>query len=244
MSIVIGEKLIEFAIRIGFDDLKKDKDLVLALLPNDKSLNEGMEMEDEATGAPVFEKTVMEEFAQRLSEIPKKPSETGKDDIFERGIPDAEKLWEYIQTCNMGIRTGFPRDQQELPCLCINIGAEDEEEFLAHAGFAGGDGSKDLAAINDTSYTVTILTTNYEETLIWYVICKYALMRYRAALEGHGLQSAKVRWEDLEPGPEYLQSGTFVYQRAALFSCMKMDTIPTTPLSDITGIQLRKVDQA
>jgi hypothetical protein len=224
MAFIYAQRLLEFAIRIGFDDLQKDTDLLASIFAVDENLGSGRDLEAQT------EPLVFEEFQQRLSQIPRREVETGiAGSIFRTLIPTLQDIQTLMATANIQIIHGYPRTASDCPCISITLGGEQESQYLGDLKGRSIKGDKaylHLGAEMSAQYRLAVMTTNADETELWYHIVKYALLRYRPHLEGYGLTEQKVSWMDLEPAEEYLQSGLFMYQRVCMFDCMKQESVP------------------
>lgn len=230
MSFIYAQRLLEFAIRIGFDDLQKDPELLASVFTLDEGLGQGRDLGLDANLQPQTERLVFEEFQKRLGEIPRREVETGiAGSIFRTLIPTMQDIQSLMASVNLQIIHGFPRTASDCPCVSITLGSEQERQYL---GDLKGRSIRDdkaylhLGAEMSAQYRLAVMTTNADETELWYHIIKYALLRYRPHLEGYGLTEQKVSWMDIEPAEEYLQSGLFMYQRVCMFDCIKQESVP------------------
>ena len=237
MSFIAGQTLLEYAIRIGVDDLLKDQTLVNLAFFTDPQQNLGADMTPAGSTTKVNEPLPTDIFQQRLSEIQRSKAETGQSKIFQNMIPAIPDIWTYLQSANMAIRHGFPREAQDLPCLAITLGNEDENQYLgANKGVISvvdpsspTKETKRYGIIGSdwpTQYQIRIMTPNYDETEIWYFILKYCFSVYRVALGAYGLREIAISFGDLEPADEYIQSGLFIYQRICTIACVKEEDVP------------------
>lgn len=235
---VHGNMLIEYAIRIGTDDIIKDLSLIDQLIPDCKRLLEGREVAGEHIP------TIMDKFQKRLNEIPKKGDENDAKEMFRTTVPSPERIKAYLtqqsQESNVSIKHAYPRDSQDLPCISIISDNENESPFVGNTGGyvyeTDGAQRERHSANNSVDYSVMILTTNFDETFIWYLVIKYALMRYRQELEAYGMRNIALSWQSPQPAQEYLQSGIFVYEKTCIVSCEKTDEF------DIGGGGFNSVD--
>lgn len=233
MSFIYAERMLEFAIRIGTDDIMKDETLVDLIFFTDKHKGEGKDLTPPGASEPVREPLPWDHFQKRMAEIPRRKTETGRqgDDIFENTIPDVPDIKEYLSTANIRIMHGFPRESKDLPAISITLGNEDEtgQEYL---------GKQKQVLQSDTAryevygadfsaqYNIQIMTPNYDETIIWHKIIKYSLLRYAYALEGYGLRTLKQSWLDPELDPRWADSGLFIYNRSCIVQCVKDEDVP------------------
>jgi len=241
MSFIYAERIIEYAIRIGTDDFMKDAMLVDLAFFTDAQRNLGADLTPPG-GQQTREPLPTDYFQNRLAAIPKVIAETGMNDIFQNSIPAVPDIKKYLSEANIKITHGYPREAQDLPCLAITLGSEDETQYLGtRKGVITQTETKkqyDLIGSDwDSQYQISIITTNYDETIIWYFILKYALTTYRPALEAYGLRQAKLSFSDPEPAPEYLQGGLFVYQRVCTMSCVKAEDIPLPSSGTFSELQ-------
>lgn len=227
MSFLNAEMLLEFVIRVGVDDVQNDRTIAEELFAVDPLTQTGRDLTPPGITHPVYETTLMDAFQKRLAEIPLRESETGKTgSIFSNSIPSIPSITDYLETANVSIRHGFPRDSQDLPCISITLGNEDEKQYLGllkHTA-QSKDGKKTYLALGcdaETQYMLNIFSTNFNETVIWYHLIKRALLVYRPILEAYGLREVSVSWMDVEPASEHLQAGLFVYQRSAVVRGVK-----------------------
>lgn len=234
MSMVYGERLIEFAIRVGVDDLIKDPTIANLMFFTDKHLGEGTPLTPAAGDptAPTSEKLIMDAFQERIAALPKTKEETGlsSDGIFHNSIQAVPDIQEYFRTANIAIKHGFPREAQDLPCLAITLGNEEESQYLGtQKGTLLKDNGDRYAVTGsdwETQYQISIITPNYDETVVWYYVLKYCLTAYRPHIEAYGLRQQKLSFMDVEPAAEYLQAGLFIYQRTCILSCVKDEDVP------------------
>jgi len=228
MAFLNGQLFLEFAIRIGTDDLMKRPEMLDWIFKANPHINEGVVIS--ADGEPIErEKEINDYFYQRLSEIPRTNAEITLPSIFRNNFTQTPDVAEYLRTANISIKHQFPRDSADLPCISIILGNEAEEQYIGHSlGKAQVAGTQyELLGVNqDVVYNLMILSTNENELTIWGNIIKYSLLKYRRELEGLGLKKARVSMGDPEPAAEYLQSGHFVYQRSITFQCEKLDYFP------------------
>jgi len=227
MGLIYAERLIEYAIRVGVDDLQNDKELVRLAFPVDKKINAGADVTPDGAEQKVFEPLPMDYFQTRLSEIPKVKGETGKQDIFANSMPGIDDVYSYLNKDDLSFKIthGFPREPGDLPAIAITLGNEDESQYLG--GQKGRIGKYVIVGSDFSSqYQVHILTPNYDETIIWYFILKYCFLRYRPIMEIYGMRQIKISFLDPEPAPEYLQAGIFIYQRTCILACVKDEDIP------------------
>lgn len=233
MSFVYCERLIEFAIRVGVDDVVKDPTLLNLMFGAEKHLKEGADLTPPGQEAgSVREPLPFDYFQKRLQEIPKRQAETGKQEIFANSIPSIPDVSEYLQTANIRIMHGFPREEKDLPAISITLGNEDESGGQQYLG-----GIKDtVQAANkryeiigsdwSSQYMIQILSPNYDETVIWYFLIKYALTRYRRHIEGYGMRQQNLSWMDVELASQFVESGLYIYQRSCILSCVKSEDVP------------------
>jgi hypothetical protein len=231
MSFVCAEHLIEYAIRIGVDDIQKDPNLVNFMFYTEKHLQEGADLTPPGQEAgSVREPLPYDYFQKRLLEIPKRQAETGQQDIFKNTIPQVPDIIDYLSTANVRIVHGFPRDEKDLPAISITLGNEDEKQYLGmEKGTVQVDGGKKYTIVGadaPAQYMIRILSPNYDETVVWYYIIKYALWRYRKHIEGYGMREQSVSWLDVDLAQQYVESGLYIYQRSAVLSCVKDEDIP------------------
>lgn len=231
MSFVLGQKLIEYAIRVGVDDVQKNPDLVRMMFMATKLENEGRDLTPTGQAQKVREPLVMDYFQQRIAQLPKSKGETGLNDLFKNSNQALDDIAQYLQECNMSIRQGYPQEAKDLPCIAITLGNEDENQYLGQLKGRYVDDAKNKAykAVGSdwaTQYNIQIITTNYDEVEIWYHLLKYSFLTYRSAMEAYGLRNQRISFLDMEPAPEYLQAGAFAYQRTCIFNAEKDEVIP------------------
>ena len=111
---IYAEKLIEYAIRIGVDDIQEDPTLLDLMFFTDKQMNQGTDLTPNNQSKKVYESLPTDFFQRRLLEIPKRKSETGQIDIFKNSIPSIPDIKEYLSTATMNIIHGFPREARDL----------------------------------------------------------------------------------------------------------------------------------
>lgn len=232
MSFIYGERLIEYAIRIGTDDLMKSQELVDYLFYPTKNLNQGRNVTPPDSPQNVYEKLPFDYFQERLSKIPRTPSETGDLDLFKNPFPTIPDIIAYLNECNISIVHGYPPAGGNLPCISIVLGNEDETKFLGgqqidYENGLGGKPSTEKGSNFNAQYNVSILSTNYDEVELWYFIMKYSIMAYKAVLDGYGLSNIAMSFMDIEPAPDYIQAGLFCYQRTMILSTVKQESIMT-----------------
>jgi len=226
MSFLNAEMLLEYVIRVGVDDVQKDQTIAEELFSVDFLTNKGRDLTPPGVTEPVYEQTLMDTFQKRLAEIPRTASDDpNSESIFTNTIPSMPSITDYLKTANIAIRHGYPRDGQDLPMISITLGNEDERQYLGllkHTA-QGPDGKSYLAlgCDSETQYMLNILSTNFNETIIWYHLLKRAFLVYRPILEAYGLRECSISWTDPEPAPEYMQGGIFVYQRSCIVRGVK-----------------------
>lgn len=231
MGYFYAERLIEYAIRVGTDDLQTNQKLVNLMFPVDKKTGAGTDMTPPGATEKVVEQLPMDYFQKRLREIPKLKAETGQQEIFKNSLPEIGDIYEYLNKNDLNFRIthGFPREAQDLPCISITLGNEEESQYLGgQKGAVDGKGTRYVLVGSDWSsqYNINILSPNYDETILWYHILKYCFTVYRPVLEAYGMRQINCTWTDPEPAAEYLQSGLFVYQRTCILSCVKDEDVP------------------
>jgi len=208
----------------------RNPSIIDLMFHTDKHLMEGRELTPSGSPTPVREPLPMDYFQQRIAALPRTAQETGMQDIFQNSLPAVPDIREYLRTANLKLIHGFPREAADLPCISITLGNEDESQYLAgqKQHMQGADGKvydfvgSDWAA----QYNINVITPNYDETVIWYFLIKRALTIYRPHIEAYGMREQKMSWMDVEPAPEYLQAGLFVYQRSCILSCVKDEDVP------------------
>lgn len=227
MSLVGAPSLIEFAIRVGIDDILKDPNVLRYLLNASPLTNEGPVMSPAGSSPVTHDPLPMDYFQQRLKLVPHLGDETGKTDIFRNSIPRVEDVQKILGEGNMKIIHGFPQDTQDIPCLSIVLGNEDEgggggQQYLGTQKkvVQTPDGRRyvSLGSEMDAQFNLQILSTNYDETMAWYYAIKYSLWAYRKHIMAYGFNGQRMTWQDIEPAPEYLQAGLFVYSRGCVLS--------------------------
>ncbi len=231
MAFVFAERLIEFAIRIGTDDVMKDPTQLQLMFFVSDLVNKGANMSPDSVTPKVHEKLPMDFFQQRLAEIPRTKSEVNSSNIFKDELPVIPDIAEYMKTANIKIIHGYPREAGDLPCISITLGNEEEStKYLggekATINAAGGKKYKILGSDWGSQINVSIMTTNYDELVIWHRIILTSLLKYRVALESYGMRNQNMAWADIEPAAEYLQGGIFAYQRTCILSCDKEQDVP------------------
>jgi len=238
---ITAELLIEYAIRIGTNDIMQDLSILDDLFKADKLLHQGKDLTPPGSTDPVFEQLIMDEFQAKLATIPRKQGETPFQDIFQNSMPTVEDVKKYLSTAALSIIHGFPRQPNDLPTISITLGGEDEEQYVgAKFRSVGPDGKEYWNVGSDLSaqYHISVISTNYDEVLIWYHLIKYSLWRYRHAIEAYGFRQTGFTWMDVEPAQDYLQAGLFVYQRSCILRGEKEEnvTVRTTGYSQLTSI--------
>jgi len=225
---ITAELLIEYAIRIGTNDIMQDLTIIDELFKADKLLNQGMDLTPPDASEPIYEKLIMDEFQAKLKNVPRKQGETPFQEIFANSLPSIDDIKAYLATAAISIIHGFPRQPNDLPTISITLGSEDEEQYLGakyDTGDIDGNVSTIVGADMVSQYHLSIITTNYDELVIWYHLIKYCLWRYRHALEAYGFREQSFTWMDVEPSAEYLQAGLFVYQRTCILRGTKEEQI-------------------
>ena len=235
---ITAELLIEYAIRIGTNDIMLNPEILEEIFYVDKLLNQGTDLTPPDSTVEIHEKLIMDEFQEKLKSVPRKQGETPFSDVFKNSMPDIETIKEYLKTASISIIHGFPRQPEDIPTISITLGSEDEEQYLG-AKSEGTDitGKRIVFLGSDvsTQYHISVLTTNYDELVIWYHIIKYSLWRYRHAIEAYGLREQSFTWMDIEPSAEYLQAGLFIYQRTCILRGKKEEHL-TVELKGYTGL--------
>jgi len=247
MSFINGPMFLEYVIRVGFDDLVNSRDLMNQIFIHSDRVNEGDDLAPDGS-EPFHDPLLMDEFQERLKQIPRRPGETGMTTIWRNFYITTDQVLEALNQANIKIIHGFPRTSEDLPCISLRIASESSEEYV---GDAGGEFEVDqtgthhiVVAEFDASYSITLATTNENELHIWYHVIKYALLRYRTVLEAYGLKMASQAWGDVEPASEYLQGGLFIYQRDCVVNCKKTEgfAVPKTGYGSIVGDGLNRND--
>ena len=231
MSFIYGNKLLEYVIRVGTNDILTNPELINLMFYTDPQTGLGKDLTPPCSTGKTIEPRVTDLFIAKLNATQRTKDETGQNKVFRNSIPTIPDVKEYLQTANMNLKHGFPREAQDLPCISITLGGEDEatkymSSLKSSATSESGQTYDILGSDWSTQYHMNIITPNYDETEIWYYILKYAFITYRAVLEGYGLIEQTLTFADLEPAPEYLQGGLFMYQRTAILSCKKVEDIP------------------
>jgi len=229
MAFVSAELLIEYAIRIGVDDIMKDPSVIDSLFFADPLAKMGRDLTPENQAEPVYEQLIMDIFQKRLQEIPRRGSESGQESIFKNSIPTLQEMKDYLASANINIVHGFPRELSDLPAISIVSGNEDEGQYLGVQRGVVDDSDEAYELIGSDAnftYNITIITPNYDETVLWHAFIKFSLLKYRHAIEAYGFRNQNMTWLDLEPASQYLQSGLFVYQKACLLRGEKEEFIP------------------
>lgn len=175
-----------------------------------------------------LELTLYDEFQNKIDGLKRVKGEEGMPSIFKSAIPAIPDIEAYLQTANVRIVHGFPREAADLPCVAISLAGEGEfkfigqiqEELIPEVGFTRVEEGSHAQA----DYHLHILSPNYDETVILFHLVKYALQKYRVHLEGYGLREATMNWQPVELAPEYLQGGVHVYQRSCVISLTKHDS--------------------
>lgn len=226
MSFVGAPSLIEFAIRVGLDDIRRDPNVLKFILNASLLTDQGRDLTPTGVTPKTFEKLPMDYFQRRLELIPKMGDETGlATSIFRNSNPKPEDVQRLLFEGNLKLIHGFPRSNEDIPCCSIVLGNEDEAggvQYLATQReiFQANDGKRyrilgsDMAA----QFNIQIMSTNYDETMAWYYGIKYALWAYRTHMEAYGLREQRMNWQDIEPASEYVQAGLFVYNRTCIVS--------------------------
>lgn len=231
MAFVSAELLIEYAIRIGTDDLMDDPYLIDQLFFADPLTQQGRNLTPDGQSEQVYEQLIMDYFQKRLNEIPRRGSEQGEDSIFKNTIPAIPDIKDYLSSANMNIVHGYPRETSDLPAISITPGNEDEQQYIGVTKTVADDTNDNqvydlIGSDMATSYNIEILTPNYDETIIWYRIIKYCLLRYRHAIEAYGMRNQSMSWFEAEPASEYLQAGLFIYRKTCMLRCEREEFIP------------------
>lgn len=226
--LIYGESLLELAIRIGIADLAANPEEITQLLGISPGRNAGLDLTPDGAPVKVYDRTLLDEFQDKVDALARLKGEEGLRPVFRNAIPDLPDIKAYVQSANVRIAHGYPREAQDLPMVAISLGSESEgQQYLGvlkteKTGQAGsGDQIMEIGSDMETDYHIHILTPNYDETVILFYLIKYGLLKYRPHLEGYGLRDAKMNWQACEPAPEYLQGGLFIYQRSCVLSCVK-----------------------
>jgi hypothetical protein len=237
MAFIFGERLVEFVIRVGVDDIQKDPAFLDKLFESDPLLNVGADVSPEG-GPETHEQLIMDEFQAKLAQVPPRPSEVllPADQRFRNIMQTLPDMKSYIASMNVKIAHGYPREEKDLPGIFINLGVEDEQQYLGDLKQRIEDStnakSYEVYGVDQsTSYAVAIVSTNYDETILLHFLCKYALIRYRRVLEVYGLRQMQMHWGDIEPAEALLQGGITAYQRVGMLNCHKTEDFPV----EITG---------
>lgn len=229
ISLIFGESLLELAIRIGINDLVLAPSEIAALLGIPSCVGSGMDLTPDGAPTPVHERTVFDEFQDRISELQRLKGEGGAKPVFRNAPIEVPDIAAYLaQGPNIRFMHGYPREAQDLPAICIALGGESEkQEYLGQNKFelvassAGGETRVRLGSDMEADYHIHIISPNYDETVVLFHLVKYALLKYRVHLEGYGLRDMLMNWQACEPAPDYLQGGLFIYQRSCVVSLTK-----------------------
>lgn len=233
MSFIYAERLIEFAIRIGVDDLMKEEneEILNFLFEADPHTKKGTDLTPPGNPEEVKEPLLYDEFQKRLAEIPRREAETGiVGSIFQNSIPKLPDIKDFLTNPPKPVRIvhAFPREPEDLPAIVITLGNEDEgQQYL---GTEKGEVQtthgryKIVGSDFDAQYNITVLTPNYDETILWYHIIRYSLLRWRTALVGYGLNKQRMTWLDPDLDPRYTDN--YIYNRTCVLSCEKEEDFP------------------
>lgn len=235
MAFVNAELLIEFAIRIGIDDLVVNHDLVEQIFFANPKTNMGQDL----TNSKVA--TIADEFQARLSAI-RTTNLDPNSSKFRNTFTNNTDVIDYLTRRAIQIIHGFPRSPEDVPCISITLGGESEDDYI-------GDSLGDLIDPDDGiprewigarwpgNYSLAILTTSYNETWLLYNVIKYAILKWRPAFEVYNWRNVTMHWMDMEPAPEYLQAGQFIYQRVCSLSGEKGENIVIVPQGTFTAVE-------
>jgi hypothetical protein len=228
--------LLEFAIRIGFDDVVNTPGLLEQLFITSDCTNEGAVMGDDGHR----DKLPMDYFQQRLAEIPRRQAETGMLSIWRNSFPTVTEIRQYLAEANIKIIHGFPMTMADFPCISIRMDNDSADDYVGGTAGEGeyvGQRIKQYVTEFDCTNTVTLATNSESHTTILYTIIKYAFMRYRLELEAYGLKNFTQAWGDVEPRSEYIEAGNFVYQRDCAVNCSKTEGfwIPQNGYTEVEG---------
>ena len=199
MSFLFAEKVIEYVIRVGVNDIFQDPTILDRIFVTNKCRDVGADLTPDGASPPIFERTIMDEFQDKMEAIPATKRETGvaPEDRFENELFPIEDMKTYLSQMNISIRHGYPREEKDLPGIFINLGAEDENTYLGDVQHVIQNDSPPEQNIIfgvdvSTSYYLNILSSNYDETIFLYYLVRYALIRYRRVLEVYGMRTPKM----------------------------------------------------
>lgn len=148
----------------------------------------------------------------------------------ENTINDIKKL---IRNYEIKVRSGYPREQTQLPCIVVVIDSEQEETHgLGDSIDTGYDGldenylnwdkEKDNYIKEHTQMKINVRcevwSDNAVVTSFLYSIVKLALLSTRFKMVEKGIMLPSLSGGDLEPVPEYI-TDVFVYRKAVILSC-------------------------
>jgi hypothetical protein len=221
MAFINTGLLLEFAIRVGFDDVVSVPGLLEQLFTTSDRTGEGGEL-----GAGQREPLSMDYFQQRLAAVPRRAGEVGMQSIWRNTFPTIEEIRQYLSECNIKIIHGFPMTMMDLPCISIRMDNDNDTDYVGTTAgdFEGPNGrAHQIIAEFDTTHTVSIATGAESYTAIWYAIIKYSIMRYKQVLEAYGMKNLSQAWGDVEPRTEFTEAGNFVYQRDCAVNCQKTE---------------------
>jgi hypothetical protein len=245
MSYIYGNKLLEYVIRVGTNDILNDPTILNYMFESDPLTNLGSDLTAPNATTKTLEKLPTDKFIEKLNATQRTKDETVSSTVFRNSIPTIPDIAAYLQNANMNLKHGFPREAQDLPCIAITLAGEDEgEKYLGSIKFqsvlSNGNKYDFMGSDWSTQYHMNIITPNYDETEVWYFILKYCFITYRAVLEAYGLREQNLSFADLEPAAEYLQGGLFMYQRTAIFSCKKNEAVPVQSAGQFNSFQFQE----
>jgi hypothetical protein len=227
MTFFGGNMLLEFVVRVAYDDLVNKGPYILEqIYSTSPRLNEGIEVGTEDGGTEILPND-LDLFQARLAEIPKRPGELQMTTIFRNSISSVDEVRQYLKECNIKIIHGWPLTMADLPCLSIRIESENADDFIGQSlnDIENPDGRYNVfGAEFDSTYVMSILSTNENDIHAWHNLIKYALIRYRHVLDAYGMKTIGQSWGDVAPATEYLSAGVYVFQRECTVNCKKTDS--------------------
>lgn len=147
-----------------------------------------------------------------------------------------EDIQYILNNTNIPVLSGFPREENKIPCFIVMVAGEDEtpygigdgiderytEQFLGQENYLEWDEEEGSKYIQENiqlnaQIRVEIWSDNAVMASLLYAIAKYCFLRAKTRLVKKGILLPTLSGGDLEPVPDYLP--IFIYRKALTISC-------------------------
>lgn len=192
---------------------------------------------------PVLDLYIKERIREGLEVLRTRPEKF--KEYFSYVPEDNLKEIEHVLTqLKIPILTGFPRKENKIPCIIVQISGEEEvpyalgegidenypEEYLGQGNYLDWELSDYIRGNSQfkAQVRVEIWTDNAIMTSLLYAIVKYCLLRAKLKMTDDNFLTPKVGGGDLEPIPDYLP--IFIYRKAVT---LEVDYIASYHVGDL-----------